>query len=265
MNTLIGAIKITLLVVTILIFIIVGSLLQIVLQLHPKKLIYLSKWTSFISYICLTVGRVNAKLVNFNSIPTLSPKLIVANHMGMLDILLLSRFVPSIFVTSYELKETPLVGYLTQSAGCVFVERRSRSNIHNEVKNISKALSSGANVVIFPEAMSTNGDMVHPFKKSLFVAAADAKVKIQPITINYLTVEGKKVNLSNRDRLCWYGDQPFHESLWRMMKCLTCEVELIFHPTLTMNSPDERHQVSQQAYDLVSRHFISLSSTTATD
>jgi lyso-ornithine lipid O-acyltransferase len=260
MKTPIAAIKITMLAITIFIFIVIGSLIQTFFKFKPNKLILLSKWSSFVCRICLGVARVNTKLINFNPAAKNSAKLVVANHMGMLDILLISRFFPSIFVTSYELKETPLVGYLTQSAGCVFVERRSRSNIHNEVKNISAALSSGASVVVFPEAMSTNGDKVHPFKKSLFVAAADAAVEIQPITINYLTVDGNKVNSTNRDQLCWYGDQSFHGALWRMMKCLSCDIELIFHPTLKMSSSEERHQISQQAFDLVSSRFQSLSS-----
>lgn len=264
MKIILAIIKIILLLLTIIIFIGIGSAIQFLYKSKPSKLVILSKWTSLVCRVCLFVARIQVKLKNYPQKNQQKTYLVVANHMGMLDILLISKFFPSIFVTSYELKETPLVGFLTQSAGCVFVERRSRSNIHNEVKNISSALTSGANVVVFPEAMSTNGDKVHPFKKSLFVAAADAGVEIQPITINYLKIENNKVTANNRDQICWYGDQPFHLALWRIMQCISCEVELVFHPTLKMKTPEDRHQVSLQAFELVNNCFQSLSSK-ATD
>jgi len=183
------------------------------------------------------------------------PSLIVANHMGMLDILSINAFLPCLFVTSYELKETPVVGWLTEAGGCLFVERRSRQNIFNEVKNIAEALSQGVSVCIFPEAQSTNGEQVLPFKKSLLVAAAESQVPILPITINYLTIDDRLVTTENRDYICWYGDQSFLGALWRLLTNWSMHIELILHTPCVMRSVEERREVTEECYRKVSEAF----------
>jgi lyso-ornithine lipid O-acyltransferase len=159
---------------------------------------------------------------------------------------------------SIELRESPVVGWLAEAGGCVYVERRSRANIHNEVKNISSALDQGSNVVVFPEAKSTNGDFVHPFKKSLFVSAAGTQAEILPITINYLQINGQAVTSKNRDNVCWYGDQPFHQALWRLMSNFRTKIEVIIHPSLKLYTHEDRHQVALIAHESVQSKFVPL-------
>jgi 1-acyl-sn-glycerol-3-phosphate acyltransferase len=112
--------------------------------------------------------------------------------------------------------------------------------------------------VVFPEAKSTNGDFVHPFKKSLFVSCANTQAKVLPVTINYLEINGKPVNAQNRDFVCWYGDQPFHEALWRLLTNFTIKIELIIHPSLVLHSEEDRHQVAAISHNRVQSKFISL-------
>ena len=253
-----GAFKIVSFVLVILVFISVGSLIQLALARSPRRTRALALWTSWICRFCLWGARVKVLTEGYPSVPQDIPLLVVANHMGMLDILILAKHLPAVFVTSYELKETPVVGWLTQAGGCVFVERRNRQNIHNEVRNISSTLKAGTRVVVFPEATSTNGDYVHPFKKSLFVSAVETPALVLPVTINYLTADHKKVTRQNRDQVCWYGDQSFHGALWRLMCTATVKVEMIFHPTFRMHTADDRHEISRLSHQVVQSRFNSL-------
>lgn len=252
-----GFFKILVFAATVFLFLTVGAFLHFVVPDKSFRLRLLSQLTSFVCKFCLWGARVSTLTSGHSNLPE-GPALIVANHMGMLDILMIASQRPCVFVTSYELKETPVVGWLTQVGGCVYVERRSRQNIHNEVKNIQGTLKSGLSVVVFPEAMSTNGDYVHPFKKSLFVSAAGTGVPVLPITINYLEVNQSPVTSQNRDQVCWYGDQPFHLALWRLMCNSSIKTELTFHPTLVMHTPEDRHLISQLAHQSVSSKFNSL-------
>jgi 1-acyl-sn-glycerol-3-phosphate acyltransferase len=82
------------------------------------------------------------------------------------------------------MKETPFLGHLAELGGCLYVERRDRSNINNEMLQIREALQQGFNVVLYPEGTSTNGEQVLPFKKTLMTAAAGTSVPIMPMVLN---------------------------------------------------------------------------------
>jgi 1-acyl-sn-glycerol-3-phosphate acyltransferase len=84
------------------------------------------------------------------------------------------------------MKNTFFLGQICKFASCLFVERRSRGNLDQEIKEITDALNYGHNVLIFPEGTSTNGDEVLRFKRPLFNAAIFSSKKVLPATLNYL-------------------------------------------------------------------------------
>src|SRR5512146_1631898 len=58
--------------------------------------------------------------------------LIVSNHLSSLDILIISSILPSVFITSVELRESFLLGALARLGGCLFVERRNPAGLKRE-------------------------------------------------------------------------------------------------------------------------------------
>ena len=110
---------------------------------------------SFWSRILLKLFNVKVNLVGF-------PKekknhLVISNHLGFFDDFIIAAHMPTMFVTSVELREAPVLGLLSEFAGCVYVEARNAANISNEMKDIESALNQGFNVVLYPEAKTTNG------------------------------------------------------------------------------------------------------------
>lgn len=157
---------------------------------------------------------------------TANTYLIASNHMSYLDILIHSSVISGCFVTSQEIREVPLLGHICRLAGCLFVERRNKENIHNEIQELTDALGRGLNVIFYPEATSTNGEEIFRFRKPLFYAATNAKVPVLPICLNYLSIDGVSVTRANRDLLCWYGDMSFAPHLWKVMKAKKIVVEI---------------------------------------
>lgn len=131
--------------------------------------------------------------------------LYVCNHMSYVDIFILSHITKACFVTSVEMRDTPVLGWIVKGAGCLFVERRSKHGLRAEIAEITQALEDGFNVFIFPEATSTNGDEILRFRRPLYAAALYAKKTIKPLVINYKSIDGVPVTKSNRDSICWYG------------------------------------------------------------
>ena len=181
--------------------------------------------------------------------------LIVSNHLSYLDILVISSFFPTCFVTSQEMKETPFLGQLCMLGGCLFVERRKRSGITNEVKELALALASGLNVVIFPEARSTNGEAVIPFRRPLFQAAINSQTDILPMCINYRTLDGEKLTLKNRDKVFWYGDKSFFAHAFSLMTHKSVVAELTAMNPIDSKNFSDKNALADASYELVRNEY----------
>jgi 1-acyl-sn-glycerol-3-phosphate acyltransferase len=184
--------------------------------------------------------------------------LIVANHLGYLDIFAIASTVPCLFVTSVEMKETPFLGLLTEMAGCMYVERRNRANIHNEIKEIEAALNDGFNVVVYPEGRSTNGEMVHPFKKSLLMACAGSEANILPAVVNFDSINGEPMQHKFRDWVCWYGDMPFVSSVFQAAQMNQCLLKLDFLDEIIVNGSSNHKDIAASAQSQIEAQYIKI-------
>jgi len=164
-----------------------------------KKLVYL------VSYVSRLMLKLLGIEVEYKVSPLFSSEanyLMVANHLSYLDVMILAAKFPSCFVTSQEVRKTFFLGHLTQLAGCLFVDRKNKKNLRNEISELRQALVDGINVTVFPEATSTNGEEILRFKRPLFEASVATKKSILPITINYESVIGQEFNPWNSDIFC---------------------------------------------------------------
>lgn len=182
--------------------------------------------------------------------------LLVSNHMGFVDILLMCSIFPMLFVTSNEMRETPFLGLLTEMAGCMYVERRSRTKILEEMKSMVKALQNGFRIALYPEATSTNGEQVLPFKRTLMMAASHAGVPIQPAVINFRKVNGEEFSLKWRDHLCWYGEITFATSLWKALTLKSLHAEIEFLEKIHTSPEDDRGLIADKAHAMISKKFV---------
>lgn len=180
--------------------------------------------------------------------------LYVGNHLSYLDILITAAIEPTCFVTSVEMRDTPLLGTICRLAGCLFVERRSRLNLHNEIKEITQGLQESLDVTIFPESTSTNGEELLRFRNPLYLAAIDADKPIVPFCINYVQVGSEPLSLSNRDFVFWYGDMPFVSHLWNVCGLGGIKVELTYLPAIDPRGK-ERSQLALESYEQVKTAF----------
>ena len=136
--------------------------------------------------------------------PVPTSGLLVANHLSYLDILVIGSITPTIFVSKSEVRNWPVIGWLTALAGTVFIERARRTHVGVINKEIESALVDGALVVIFPEGTSTNSEEVLPFRSSLLEPAAGSN---HPISIGYLHYELEGGDA--RNEVCYWGDHTF--------------------------------------------------------
>lgn len=219
-----------------------------------KRLVRFSRNTQFFARHILKIFNLDLRVTN---LPADQQKfLLVSNHMGFLDIFILASCYPSVFVTSVEMRETPFLGLITELGGCIYVERRSRLRIADEMHSIVESLKKGFKVVLYPEATSTNGEQVLPFKRTLMMAAAHASVPIQPVVVNFRKINGEEFTLKWRDHVCWYGDISFVTSMWKsaILKSVVAEIEFLEQIIASPN--DDRAVIADKAHASISAKFI---------
>lgn len=206
-------------------------------------------------FVKILISLFNIKVQVKNPLTPNTHGLIVGNHMGFVDILASNSIISALYVTSKEMKETPLIGKITEMAGCLFVERRNRANLIMELEEMIGFLRHGFRVVIFPEATSHNGEELLPFKRTLLTSAAFAGVPIIPYCINFVSVNGEPFSKKWRDSVCHYGKIPIHISIWKtlQLKEIVCEVEFL-DPVFTTPEQD-RGEVADSIRAMIVEKF----------
>ncbi len=181
--------------------------------------------------------------------------LLVCNHMSYLDVLVMSSVLPCVFVTSVDMGESGFLGTLAELGGSIFVERRNRSQVQKDLMNMTKVLRDGFNIMIYPEGTSTNGEKVHPFKKSLLMSAVLAEKDILPVCIKYREINGKAFSPENRDHVCWYGDMDFVPHFLQLCKTKKVVVDLEFLKPIKTHPDSTRDELTAQAHEAVSQAY----------
>jgi len=187
--------------------------------------------------------------------------LIIANHLSYVDIFVVSSLIPSVFITSVELKQTFPLGLFAWFGGSIFVERRSPAGLKREIGEIEEVLSEGISVTLFPEGTTSNGETVRPFKNSLITAAIRTGTNLLPFCIRYRTVNERQVNMENRDSVYYYGGTTFFEHLPRLLALKDIQVECIMLRPLSAHQHHSRKDLAAQAHAMISAVYHETTST----
>lgn len=142
------------------------------------------------------------------------PFLLVANHLGYVDILVLLSHLDCVFVSRADAAGWPLFGALFRVGGTIFLDRDRARQIPRAMREMERALENGHGVVLFPEGTSSAGDEVLPFRPSLLEVASRAGL---PVSYASLTYETPPSEPSARQVVCWWGDMTFLPHLARLV------------------------------------------------
>ena len=183
--------------------------------------------------------------------------LMVANHSGYFDILIMSATARVSFVAKSEVARWPFIGLMTRLQEGIFVERERRSLAGKSRDEIRRRLLAGDALVLFPEGTSTDGNRVIAFKSALMGAVesevgtgADGHVQhvpVQPVTISYVGLHGMPMGRENRPLVAWYGDMELMSHIWEAVKAGPLDVVVEFHPLLSIDSAGSRKRIATLA------------------
>jgi lyso-ornithine lipid O-acyltransferase len=135
----------------------------------------------------------------------------IANHLSWMDIPILAGATGTAFVAKADLREVPLVGWLSTLNRTIFVRREDRLGIADQIALLRAALAEAWAVTLFPEGTTSDGTTILPFKASL-LAVLDpppAGVLVQPVRIDYGDATAE---------LAWVGDEHGKHHATRVLR-----------------------------------------------
>lgn len=118
--------------------------------------------------------------------------LVVGNHISWIDIYVINAWRPTPFVSKAEIRNWPVVGWLAQQLGTVFIQREKRSDAKRIMHELANRLMAGELMCVFPEGTTSNGEKLLPFHANMFQAAVSASCPVQPVCLMYEDAHGRQ-------------------------------------------------------------------------
>jgi 1-acyl-sn-glycerol-3-phosphate acyltransferase len=111
---------------------------------------------------------------------------IIANHMGFLDIPVLLTYFPAVFIIKMEMRRVPYFGKALAHQGHVFVERGNKASARDATAGLVKVLEDGDRIIVFPEGGASPGAERKPFKVRSFAEAQRLGKRVELCVLDYV-------------------------------------------------------------------------------
>jgi len=218
---------------------------------------WLGRWVSYHFLVARLWSRASLWLLGLKLVIHGSPVAagaLVANHCSWIDIASLRAVRLMYFVSKAEVRNWPVVGFITHVCGTIYVERR-RNQAKAQERMLRERIGAEQLLIFFPEGTSTDGLRVLPFKSSLFSAFFlddhGAELWIQPVTIRYRPAPGAGLPANFYG---WWGDMSLGGHVWAVMtRSLGGTAEITFHPPVRPRAFADRKALADHCGDAVAQ------------
>lgn len=173
--------------------------------------------------------------------------MIAANHVSWLDVFLVSSARPTRFIAKSEIREWGIAGWIADRAGTLFLRRDQLRETARINSLVHEALAGGDCVGLFPEGITTEGDVLHRFHTALFEAAVANEAHVHPAAIRYEKRDGSLCREAS-----FRGDRTFMESMRLIIGEPGIVARVAFAPVVETRGM-HRRQVAGEAQARVAR------------
>lgn len=195
----------------------------------------------------LAIFRVELKFIDCSDGTAAQRALIISNHVSWLDIFVMNAQQPCYFVAKSDIRNWPIIGWLSQKAGTIFLERGKQREVRRIYEGLVHQIHDGKRIAFFPEGTTAAQGTVLAFHANLFEAAIEAQVPIEPFSIRYLDASGKL-----HSAVDFIGEMTIVESMQAILKGGKITAELRQLRTInTINA--HRREIAQEARLAVAR------------
>ena len=197
------------------------------------------------------VARILAMRIRVTGTPPEGAFLLVTNHLSYIDAILLLTQVQGFFIGREDTLNWPLVKWVMRRSGTLFLDRTRRSDVRRISERMEKVLQRDRGLILHPEATTSLGEGVRPFKSGLLELAARQEYPVETAVIRYSTPQGEA---PAQKSVCWYGPMPFGQHLLGLLGLKYFEATLIFPGEPIAHS--DRKELARLLQAQVEDHFV---------
>lgn len=138
-------------------------------------------WSPLVCFIC----RIQVNVTGIENIDKTHAAIFIANHSSYLDILAVSRVMPTglFYVGKKELGWIPFLGLYMWVVGHFFVDRKNHTAAMNSMRKAARKISDGRSILVFAEGTRSSDGRVGKFKRGAFIIAKEGMIDIVPLAI----------------------------------------------------------------------------------
>lgn len=173
-------------------------------------------------------------------------RLIVANHIGIVDIFVMAACFHPFFVSKSDIRGWPFIGQLTRVGGTIFIDRLRKTQVAAMIREVTNRLKDGHSVIVFPEGRATSGGRVEHFNSSAFEAVVRAEATVVPVMIRYY-------DAGDPSAAGWPDGVTFMESMMRLLKHPRMTAHVVILPEVT--GITDRRAFAETSQKLIEQKF----------
>ncbi|MFZ6872523.1 lysophospholipid acyltransferase family protein [Undibacterium sp. Di27W] len=175
---------------------------------------------------------------------------VVSNHISWLDIFVINTLHPCHFVAKADIRNWPLLGWLCEKAGTIFLARGKVREVRRIYEGLVHQIAAGKRIAFFPEGTTAAQGNLLSFHANLFEAAIEARVPVQPFVVRYMDAQGQFHSAAD-----FIGDMTFVESMRTILKAPPMTAEFIRLPAIPTEGA-HRRDVAQSARKLIAEELM---------
>ncbi|MDH3444036.1 MAG: 1-acyl-sn-glycerol-3-phosphate acyltransferase [Deltaproteobacteria bacterium] len=221
----------------------------------PNRWKIISRLTRRLTLLLRVILNIKVTVVGDDGLLEKGGYVIISNHVSYVDGIVLGSVFPIVFVSKREVKSWPIIGQWNTLCGTVFINRQRKNEVSELVREMTRKLGQQANLLLFPEGTSTNGERVLPFQTSPLAAPLRNRAVIIPVSLVYTRIEDERVTARNRDLVYWHGDMDFLTHFWRLLSLRGIEALVTIQPWIECfryeDSSAGRKKLAEDCYNSV--------------
>jgi 1-acyl-sn-glycerol-3-phosphate acyltransferase len=203
---------------------------------------------AWLSRVCRRLlRRLDFQVITHGTVPMSGS--VVCNHLSYIDIMVHSSIRPCVFVSKAELRQQPIIGWMSMMAGTVYVERGAGGSASKAAEGMAKGFRDRLPVTFFPEGTTFVGDEpAMPFRSGLI---AETMAAGEPLTPSFLRYELAPQDIARgktvRDDIAW-GPQGLISHLWNVMGLhgLRIHVRFAEHPVVFSEAAEADRKIAAE-------------------
>ena len=183
----------------------------------PNRWEIISRLTQSFAFLLRAILNIKVTMVGDEGHLQGGGYVIVSNHLSYVDGIVLGSIFPVVFTTEGKFKNWPLIGQWSILIGTIFINRERKNQVSLLVLEMRRKIKQKANILLFPEGDSTNGERMLPFQTVPLAAPLRNCSIILPVTLVYSCVDDEPVSKVNRDLIYWYDDMDYLPHFWKLL------------------------------------------------